>query len=183
MCRMKKANYADIDCKQCVCQEAFESKNIRYFFNSARIELYIKLFAILYADDTILMSGDERHWLNNDVWNIDTFCKMVTTRLQCLFVQNWNENVFNSSECLNYRLFKTTFSSEKYITKKPLKSAIIARGFQHLPRELANVNEWQNHVWSLLLHKFKENTPKIEKMIAHFILQPYHHFLTRTRFL
>ena len=66
MCRMKKANYANIDCKQCVCQEAFESKNLRYFFNSPRIELYIKLFAILYEDDTVLMSGDERHWLNND---------------------------------------------------------------------------------------------------------------------
>ena len=27
------------------------------------------------------------------------------------------------------------------------------------------------------MHKFEENTPKIEKMFAHFILQPYHHFL------
>ena len=54
--------------------------------------------------------------------------------------------------------------------------------FQHLPRVLANVNEWQNHVWSLLLHKFKENTPEIEKMFAHFILQPYHHFLTHPCF-
>ena len=45
------------------------------------------------------------------------------------------------------------------------------------------VNEWQNHVWSLLLHKIKGNTPKIEKMLAHFILQPYNHFLTRARFL
>ena len=60
---------------------------------------------------------------------------------------------------------------------------MFALGFQHLPRDLANVNEWQNHVWSLLLHKFKDNTPKIEKMFAHFILQPYHHFLTRARFL
>ena len=56
-------------------------------------------------------------------------------------------------------------------------------GFQHLPKDLVNVNEWQNHVWSLLLHKFKENTLKIEKMFVHFILQPYHHFLTHTRFL
>ena len=54
---------------------------------------------------------------------------------------------------------------------------------RHVPRDLANVNEWQNHVWSLLLHEFKENTPKIEKMFAHFILQSYHHFLTRTCFL
>ena len=47
-------------------------------------------------------------------------------------------------------------------------------GFQHLPRDLMNVNEWQNHVWSLLLHKSNKNTAKMEKIIAHFILQPYH---------
>ena len=29
----------------------------------------------------------------------------------------------------------------------------------------------------------KKNTPKIEKMFEQFILQPYHHFITRTRFL
>ena len=49
-----------------------------------------------------------------------------------------------------------------------------ARSFQHLPRDLATVNEWQNHVWSLLLHKSNENTAKMEKIITHFILQPYH---------
>ena len=36
-----------------------------------------------------------------------------------------------------------------------------AAGFQHLPRDLVNVNEWQIHVWLLLLHKFNDNTPKI----------------------
>ena len=36
----------------------------------------------------------------------------------------------------------------------------------------------ENWGWSL-----KENTPEIEKMFAHFILQPYHHFLTCARFL
>ena len=31
--------------------------------------------------------------------------------------------------------------------------------------------------------KKEKKTSKIEKMFAHFILQPYHHFLTRARFL
>ena len=70
-------------------------------------------------------------WLNNDVRNIDTFCKMVTTRLQCQFVQNWNEDDVNSSKYLNDRLFKTTFSLEKYITEMPLKSAIILSKFRN----------------------------------------------------
>ena len=75
------------------------------------------------------------------------------------------------------------FINIRKVPREVLKTEGEARGFQHLPRDLAHVNEWQNHVWSLLLHKFKENTPKIEKMFAHFILQPYHHFLTRARFL
>ena len=56
-----------------------------------------------------------------------------------------------------------------YIRKVPkevLKTEGEVRGFQNLPRDFANVNEWQNHVWSLLLHKFKENTRKIEKCLG-----------------
>ena len=44
-----------------------ESKNgsgIEIAINNENAELYIKLFAILYADDTILMSDDEKHFQN-----------------------------------------------------------------------------------------------------------------------
>ena len=76
------------------------------------------------------------------------------------------------------------FINIRKVPRVVLKTEGEARGFQHFPRYLANVNEWQNHVWSLLLHKFKENTPKIEKkMFEHFILQPYQHFLTCASFL
>ena len=34
-----------------------------------------------------------------------------------------------------------------------LKTEAEGRGFQHLPRHLANVNALKNHVRSLLLHK------------------------------
>ena len=59
------------------------------------------------------------------------------------------------------------------VPREVLKTEGEVRGFQHLPRDLANVNEWLNHVWLLLLHKSSENTAKMEKIIAHFILQPY----------
>ena len=57
------------------------------------------------------------------------------------------------------------FNNFRKVPKEVLKTEGEARGFQHLPRDLANVNEWQNHVWSLLLHKFNNNTPKIEKCL------------------
>ena len=44
-----------------------------------------------------------------------------------------------------------------------LKTESIGRGFQHLPRDLANVNVLENNVWSLLLHKFNEIFVKIWK--------------------
>ena len=36
---------------------------------------------------------------------------------------------------------------------KVLKTEAEGRGFQHLPRDLADVNALKNHVRSLLLHK------------------------------
>ena len=84
-------------------------------------------------------------WLNNDVRNIHTFCKMVTTRLQCQFVQNWNGDFLNSSKCLNYRLFKTTFSLENYITEMPLKSAILLARFRTTNHKLPiEKGRWEN---------------------------------------
>ena len=44
-----------------------------------------------------------------------------------------------------------------------LKIEAEGRGFQHLPRDLANVNALKNHVRSLLLHK-------ISKHLLHFAL-------------
>ena len=55
-----------------------------------------------------------------------------------------------------------TFNIHK-VPREVLKTE--GEAFQHLPRDLANVNEWQNHVWSLLLHKFKGNTLKLRKCL------------------
>ena len=47
------------------------------------------------------------------------------------------------------------------VPKEMLKTKAIGRGFQHLPRDLANVNVLENNVRLLLLHKFKEILFKI----------------------
>ena len=41
----------------------------------------------------------------------------------------------------------------RQVPRKVLKTEAGGRGFQHLPRDLANVNALKNHVRSLLLHK------------------------------
>ena len=47
------------------------------------------------------------------------------------------------------------------------------RGFQHLPRDLANVNAFKNYVRSLLLHKI-ENIYYILRYILHYFVSPFH---------
>ena len=47
------------------------------------------------------------------------------------------------------------------VPREMLKTEAVGRGFQHLPRDRANVNVLENHVWSLLLHKFNEKFVKI----------------------
>lgn len=56
-------------------------------------------------------------WLENSVNNADWLCKEVEKRLQFQFVQKWNSDVYSSSKCINYRIFKTEFALEKYITE------------------------------------------------------------------
>ena len=41
----------------------------------------------------------------------------------------------------------------RQVPREVLKTEAGGRGFQHLPRDLANVNALKNHVRSLLLHK------------------------------
>ena len=49
------------------------------------------------------------------------------------------------------------------VPREMMKTEAEGRGFQQLPRDLANVNALENNVWSLLLHKFNHNAEKITK--------------------
>ena len=55
------------------------------------------------------------------------------------------QDVFNSPKCLNYRLFKTTFILEKYITELSLKSAITLAKFRTTNHKLPiEKGRWEN---------------------------------------
>ena len=54
-----------------------------------------------------------------------------------------------------------------------LKTEAEGRGFQHLTRDLANVNALENHVRSLLLHK-TENICYISRYFLHYFVSPFH---------
>ena len=54
-----------------------------------------------------------------------------------------------------------------------LKTEAEGRGFQHLPRDLANVSALKNHTRSLLLHK-TENICYILRYFLHYFVSPFH---------
>ena len=62
-----------------------------------------------------------------------------------------------------------------------LKTEAEGRGFQHLPRDLANVNALKNYVRSLLLHK-KLKTFATFRVIACIILFRLFTVVSRTQF-
>jgi hypothetical protein len=92
--------------------------------------------------------------------NINWFKNCVKQKLDDQYIQIWQSEVFNSSKCLNYRIFKTTLCYEKYLTVLPCKwrklftkfrcrnfKLPIETGiFQNIPREdricsLCNANQ------------------------------------------
>ena len=57
-----------------------------------------------------------------------------------------------------------------------LKTEAKGHGFQHLPRDLVNVNALKNHVQSLLLLK-TENIYYISHYFLHYFVSPFHRCL------
>ena len=45
--------------------------------------------------------------------------KNVKKCLSDKFIQNWNNNVMNSAKCLNYRIYKSNFCFEQYLSVLP----------------------------------------------------------------
>ena len=62
------------------------------------------------------------------------------------------------------------------VPREMLKTEAAGRSFQHLPRDLANVNALKNHVQSLLLHK-TENICYISHYFLHYFVSPFHRCL------
>ena len=54
-----------------------------------------------------------------------------------------------------------------------LKTQAGGRGFQHLPRDLANVNALKNHIRSLIMHK-SENICYSSRYFLHYLVLPVH---------
>ena len=81
---------------------------------------------------------------SNGVTSLKRFCadrSRAVPLMQVLFYSNIG--IKHGFSCINIR----------QVPWEVLKTEAEGRGFQHLPRDLANVNALKNHVRSLLLHK------------------------------
>ena len=83
----------------------------------------------------------------------------------------------NGGTCFNKGI-KHVFSCIhiRQVPREVLKTEAGSRGFQHLPRDLPNVNALENHVRSLLLHK-NENFCYISLYFLHYFVSPFHRCL------
>ena len=84
------------------------------------------------------------------------------------FTQLGNIGIRHGFSCINFR----------QVPWEVLKTVAEGHGFQHLPRDLANVNALKRHVRSLLLHKQTENIYYISRYFLHYFVSPFHPCLT-----
>ena len=84
----------------------------------------------------------------------------------CFLVKDFIIGIKHVFSCINIR----------QVPWEVLKTETGGRGFQHLPRNLANVNALKNRVQSPLLHK-KENICYITRYFLHYFVD-----VSRTQF-
>ena len=84
-------------------------------------------------------------WITKTVPNINWLCREVKDRLEMQFVQKWNSDVLASPKCINYRIFKTEFEIEPYITELQPRSYITLSRFRTTNNRLPiEWGRWEN---------------------------------------
>ena len=78
--------------------------------------------------------------------------------------QYLNKGIKHGFSCINIR----------QVLLEVLKTEAEGRGFQHLPRDLVNVNALKNHVRLLLLHKIGKHLLHFALFLAPFFVSPFH---------
>ena len=121
---------------------------IEVYINSRIINFWSRLVSnncgrtssIMYQ---LLLSLDQNNSLNSkwiskvkntscgfpNIWHFQEphsthFFKILLQRIKDQFIQSWLSDIWNSTSCTNYRIFKSTHTFENYLTQLPLKDAI-----------------------------------------------------------
>jgi hypothetical protein len=70
---------------------------------------------------TLQQLGMNDMWLNQNSLTVGKVCfkSKIKQGLQDTFIQDWFNTIDNSSICINYRMYKTSFCSEGYLKKLP----------------------------------------------------------------
>ena len=80
--------------------------------------------------------GCTEYWIMQSIPNLNYFKSKVKSSLYDQYLQNWSSNVYNSSKCLNYRIYKTELKLEKYLLCLPTNLAIALCKFRCLNSNL-----------------------------------------------
>ncbi len=109
--------------------------------NSSQDKFSLQIYSLILAQyhnkwifniKTILDNcGLSYIWLKQGMdINLTWLKTTLSNTLKDQFQQEWNEAVFYSSKCINYRTFKETFQYEAYLTNLPTKLRIYFTKFR-----------------------------------------------------
>ena len=74
---------------------------------------------LLCIKDILFECGYDNCWTNQTVLSNMTLSKNVKMFLRDKFVMEWKSQIFDSPKCINYRIYKTDFGFEKYLSILP----------------------------------------------------------------
>ena len=80
---------------------------------------------VRYVQTTLRNVGIGEFWDNQfNYVKMNNLKEMVDKGLREVYIQNWRDHIDKMSKRLNYRLYKTEYQFENYLSKLPLNLAI-----------------------------------------------------------
>ena len=140
-----------------ICVQSF--KDIAVIFHS---HVLVSLAQSLYFFNLRLVFKVFEMYNHKDIW-AETWGNLHFDIIFWVHLRSLYIGIKHGFSCINIR----------QVPREVLKTKAGGSGFQHLPRDLANVNALKNHVRSLLLHK-SENNCYISRYFLHYFVLLFH---------
>ena len=90
---------------------------------------------LLSVKNCLILSGNQRAWDLQENVSLG-LAKLVKMKLIENYKREWGDTVFNSSKCLNYRIYKTELEFEQYFNLLPTDLATAVCHFRSLNHKL-----------------------------------------------
>ena len=116
-------------------QDKFSAKMYKFLYTVQNSDTF-RFPWLNHVKAILIDNGFECVWYNQSFQDASGFVKFIQDEIKHEFQRSWSKALNSSNKCIYYRMFKTNFEKERYISRLPDMYAIALMKFRCVSHKL-----------------------------------------------